>query len=212
MGSRTYIIPSDDMTLTDKTNYRVSAIAAGIARAHGTNVGSIGDDEIPGFSKLGTSEMRTAAVKNYIMGGNWPKAFDVREFRPVLDAATALDQWNTAALAVVGTAYSCLQAVAAPANPNNRYLVFYKMGCETVPMPIALAIFRKGGATGNILAQFDAEQLINHQNIEGYFSEPVVIDPAITYAVQVVCRIATGLLARVQFGCLVVEPQGQTIA
>jgi hypothetical protein len=59
---------------------------------------------------------------------------------------------------------------------------------------------------------FDLEQIINHQNVEGYFSEPVVVGPAITYAIQVLCRIATGVLARMQVGSFVIEPAGQVVA
>jgi len=212
MGSRNYIIPSDDMTLTDKTNYRISAIAAGLAKAHGTTIGNISDSEIPGFSKLGTPEQRFAAILNYLKASNFPAAFAVREFQPILDAGTVLDQWNTAALAVVGTAYSALQAIAAPANATNKVLVFYKTGVETAPMPVSRLQFRQGGAAGNIMGIFDLEQIINHQNVEGYFSEPVVVGPAITYAIQVLARIATGVLARVQVGSFVIEPAGQVVA
>ena len=157
MGSRNYIIASDDMTLTDKTNYRLSAIAAGLAKAHGTSIGSISDQEIPGFSKLGTPDQKYAAILNYLRAGNFPAAFACREFQPILDAGTALDQWNTAALAVVGTAYSVLQAIGAPANAANKILVFYRAGVESTPMPVSRLLFRQGGAAGNIMGVFDLE-------------------------------------------------------
>jgi len=59
---------------------------------------------------------------------------------------------------------------------------------------------------------FDLEQLVNRLETDGYFSEPVIIDPTATYAVQVTCRVATGVLARVQLGCFVFEPAGTVIA
>ena len=136
----------------------------------------------------------------------------VRSFENILDAGAALDQWNTAALAVVGTAYSVFQAVAAFALANNKVVVFYKVGVETLPFPVSLLTFRKGGAAGNIKAEFDLEQLVNGNTLEGYFSEPVVYDPTDLIAVQVLSRIATGVLARVQLGAWIVEPVGQRIA
>jgi CRISPR/Cas system endoribonuclease Cas6 (RAMP superfamily) len=147
-------------------------------------------------------------------GSKKPKAqsVDVREFQPILDAGAALDQWNTAALAVVGNAYSCFQAIAAPVLAANKLAVFYRVQIETVPLPVSRLIFRSGAAAGNILAEFDLEQLACEQVMVGYFSEPVVIDPTTTFAAQVLCRIATGVLARVQLGALIFEPAGSLIA
>ncbi|MDD3494175.1 MAG: hypothetical protein PHZ19_11845 [Candidatus Thermoplasmatota archaeon] len=169
-------------------------------------------DDIPGLSENMPLATRVSTITNFLKTGSIPKSLDIREMQPILDAGTALDQWNTAALAVVGTAYSALQAIAAPVNAANRVVVFWKCGIETAPSPVSRLIFRSGGAAGNILALFDLEQLVNWLVVEGYFSEPVVIDPTQTYAVQVLCRIATGVLGRVQLGAYVFEPAGQTIA
>lgn len=212
MGSRNYLIGKGSMTLTDQKDYRTKAIAALLARAHDKKIGTISDDEIPGFSSLGTADARYKAVLAFIRGGSMPAALDVREFQPVLDAGTALDQWNTAALAAVGTAYSCFQAVAAPVLAANKEAVFYKVAVETVAMPVSRLTFRSGGATGNIIAVFDLEQMIAELEWEAFFSEPVVIDPTIAFAAQVLCRVATGVLARVQLGGLIAEPHGQTVA
>ena len=136
----------------------------------------------------------------------------VRHFENILDAGAAADQWRTAALAAVGTAYSCFQAVGAPTLANNKVAVFYKVGIETTPLPISLLTFRSGGAAGNIKAEFDCEQLVNSQEVEGYFSFVVPVDPTETFAVQALCRIATGAFARVQLGAFIIEPKGQRIA
>ena len=211
MGSMKYVIPTGSMTLTDQKEYRIKAIAAGLERAAEKKIGTFSDDEIPNYASL-KSEQRYQNILGLLLSGRWPAAFDVREFQPILDAVTAADQWNTAALAAVGTAYSCLQAVPAPVMAANKLAVFYKIGVETVPMPVSRVTFRSGGAVGNILAIFDLEQLVNRLECDGYFSEPVVIDPTLTYAVQALCRIATTVLARVQLGAYIVEPAGQTIA
>jgi hypothetical protein len=212
MASRQYIIPTGSMSQSKQEDYRIKAIAAGIARAHEKKIGSIDDGEISGFSDLGTAEQRVSAVLRFLQTGGWPRAFDVREAQPLTDFGTALDQWNTAALAVVGTAYSCHQAVAAPALAANRLAVYYKVGVETVILPVSRLVFRMNAANGNIVAVFDLEQLVNRLETDGWFSEPVVIDPSQAHAVQVLCRIATGVLARVQLGCYIVEPAGTLIA
>lgn len=179
-----YIIPKDELTLTDMKAFREMAINAGIARAVALKIAST------------------------------PKELVVRSFENIFDAgqAAANDFWQTAALAVVGTAYSCFGAVAAPTLAPNKLAVFYKVGIETVPIPVSLLTFRSGGALGNITSEFDLEQLINGWVTEGYFSEVQVIDPQRQFAVQVTCRIATGALARIQLGAFIIEPIGQRIA
>lgn len=201
MGSINLLQPIDTLTLSDQKEYRLKALAAGLSRAAFKKIGSVGDNLAS-----------PAAAYSLIQSGGWPESLDCREAQPILDFGCALDQWNTAALAVVGTAYSALQAIAAPVLAANRIAVFYKIGIETVPMPISRVIIRSGGAAGNIIGVFDTEQLINHQQQVGFFSEPVVIDPTTTFAVQVLARIATSVLADVQLGCLIFEPAGTTIA
>lgn len=216
MGAINYITPSECLTLTDRKDYRIAALAAGIERAYQKKIGS--RDDIPGLSENLPVNQRVAMIAGWLKSANTPKSLDVREMQPVLDAgvvAAANDFWLTAALAVVGVAYTCFGGAApilAPVNPANRVVVFWKAGVETPTFPVGRLTFRSGGAAGNILSMFDLEQLVNWVVPEGYFSEPVVIDPTLTYAVQVLCRIATAAVARVQLGAFVFEPAGQTIA
>jgi len=177
-----YIVPKEELTITDQYKYRSDAINAAIKRA---------------------LELKIATNSGEL---------NVRSFENILDAGTALEQYNTAALAAVGTAYSCFQAVAAPILAANKLAVFYGVAIETTPSPVSLLTFRSGGAGGNIIAEFDLEQIATCQVVAGYFSEPVVIDPTRNFAVQVTARIATGVLARVQLKAFIVEPAGQRIA
>lgn len=179
---KSYVIPVRELTLSEKTSTRSLAIAAGVQRALAKAI--VGD----------------------------PSELVIRNFENILDAGTALEQWNTAALTVVGTAYTCFQAVAAPILAVNKLAVFYKVGVETIPCPVSLLTFRTGGAAGNIIAEFDLEQLVNGDEIEGYFSAPVIIDPNTVFAIQATARIATGALARVTLGALIFEPKGQRIS
>ena len=177
-----YIIPKEELTLTDQKAFRSMAVDRAVARAIALKIAGV------------------------------PSELNVRAFENILDAGTALEQWNTAALAAVGTAYSLFQAVTAVTLSTNKLAVFYGVAIETTPSPISLLTIRSGGATGNITAEFDTEQLATCDVVAGYFSEPVVIDPSRFFAVQGMCRIATGTFARIQLKALIVEPVGQRIA
>jgi hypothetical protein len=178
----------------DQKNYRQQAIITGMKHAISKSIGDESDLAL-------------------IRDGKTPESVDVRDAQNILDFGAALDQWNTAALAAVGTNYSCTQAVAAPTLAANKVAIFYKVGIETVGFPVSRLTFRSGGALGNILAIFDLEvALANRLEAEGYLSEPIVIDPTMTFAAQVMARVATAVLARVQLGCIIIEPAGQVIA
>lgn len=177
------LIPTSDLTLTDRTRLRTAAIAKGIARAIALKVIASEDEA------------------------------KVRNLQNIVDIpAIVLDQWNTAPLLVLGTAYSVFQAVAAPQLANNRLAVFYKVGVETAPIPVSTLAFREGVAAGTTYAIFDLEQLANSLEPEGYFSEPPVYDPLRVMNIVVTARIATGLAARVILGAYIIEPGGPVIS
>lgn len=180
-GTLCTMIGRDDLTTSQREQFRNRAIQAG----------------------------RDYAVRKAIATD--PKALDARDWQNVIDAGTALEQWRTAALAVVGTAYTCFQAVGVPVLAANKVAVFYAVGIEDVPLPVSQLIFRTGGATGNILYQMDLERMVNNLECVGYFSEPVVIGPTQPFAVQVVARLATGVFARVQLFAYTIEPKGLTV-
>jgi len=211
MGSRQYIVPLDEMTLSDIKTYKMQALAAGIKRSYERKIASWDAGEIvdPG-AQAGVPSYD--AIYRFMQNGGWPAGLDVRDMQPILDAATALDQWNTAALAAVGTAYSCFQAVAAPAigQRANKIVVFYGIAIETSPLPISRLTFRRNTAAGTIVADFDLEPLAVMDKMVGLFSEPVVWDENSAYAMQALCRIATGAAARVIPLNFVFEPAGQT--
>jgi hypothetical protein len=203
MGTRQYIVPADLMTVTDMKDYRVGALAAGIRRALDKGIG------IPQPDWEG---LDVKAIKNKILAGGWPSQLDVFEFQPILHAGAALDQWNTAALAAVGTAYSMFQAIAAPAAALriNKIVVFYGITIETVPLPVSRIIFRRNGAAGITISEYDLEPLAVMERLMGFFSEPTVIDNDQAFAAQVLARIATGAAARVQLMNFIFEPAGLT--
>ena len=211
MSSRTYIIPVGAMTLTDQKDYRINAISAAIERASQKKIGSI-SDEIPGYSLLGSMQQRIDSITNWLRLGNTPKSIDVREPQPALDFACVIDDWQTPALAAVNTFYTIFNGVVAPTLNAVRIAVWYGVAVETAAFPVSRLTWRTGGAAGNIIAEFDLEQLINRLESIGFFSEPVIFDPTLPYSGTVRCRIATGLLSRVQPMGFIIEPAGTTNA
>ncbi|MDP3379843.1 MAG: hypothetical protein Q8S53_15870 [Brevundimonas sp.] len=198
------------MTLSERKDYRLGALAAGVVRAFDKKIGAWNVDELGPESPR--PEDRIKVVKSFIAGGGWLASLDVREFQPVLDAVAALDQWNTAPLLVAGTEYSVFQAAAAPvaAARINKVVVWFKVGVETAAFPVSWLIHRKNAIAGTVIARFDLEQLVNEETPVGYFSEPVIWDPDMAYVMNVTARIATGVLARVQPTAFVFETAGRT--
>lgn len=199
MGSRNYLINVNDMSYTDRANYKLSALAAGIDRCAIKGVGDVYSD-MPELQNIlvANHKDRVDLIKTRLATGWWPPSLTQRELTPALNgdltAATALDSWLTAALAAVGTFYSCFQAVASPQLAQSKLMVLYGMSVDStgVPLPISRIVIRKGGATGNISAQYDTEEQEIRQDVDAFFSEPQVIDPQQSFAVQVRCRNATG--------------------
>lgn len=177
-----YLLPRERLTLMDEKVYMTAARDAGVAKALSHSIA-------PG-----------------------PDQLDVRQPQNILDFACPLDQWNTAALAVVGNQYSCFQNQPNPTLANNRVLVFYGVCIETVPCPVSLLTFRSGTLTGIPVAVFDLEPLFTCELLMGFFTQPVVFGPGRMFAAQVTARIATGLLARVQLLGFTIEPKGITMA
>lgn len=219
MASRNYLVISNDMTFTDKKDYRLTALAAGLERCGIKNIGDINGD-IPGLQAVPQTDKaaRVNFIKAFIETGKWPKSIDQRELMFLagndLVVATALDSWLTAALAAVGTFYSCFQAVAAPQLAVGKLMVCYGVSVDSaaVPLPVSRLMFRRGGAAGNIQAQFDMEQMQVRQEVDAFFSEPVIIDPQDPFAIQVRCRNATAAAEIVHIHNFLFEAAGQTIA
>jgi len=188
------------MSLIDQKEYRLGVLAAGLNACMDHSIGAIAD-EIPGLAPGMTKDQRIATILTYIkIKKEWPESVDMAEFQPVADLvlpAVALDEWWTAPLTAVGTAFSCFQAIPAPTVPAGRLVVFFGVSINTVPPPVSRLVFRHGAATGNILAVFNLEDLYARLEMSGFFSEPVVILPNQTFAAQARCSVLTNVAARV---------------
>lgn len=183
MYKTSYLIPKDECTLTDMKTFRTKAIGAAIARSIEKKVVGISDELV------------------------------IRPFENVADGATGVEAWLTQPLLVIGNTYSVFGAGALFVTmAANKLAVFYKVGIFTAPNPVSLLQFRSGGVAGNIIAEFDCEQMTNAHTTEAYYSEPVILEPSQVYAAQVTATIATGLAAKVILAGWTLEPKGQRIA
>ena len=217
MASRNYLIMSNDMTLSDKKEYRLNALAGGLERCGLKGIGDIKAD-IPGLATIPDANKvsRVKLIHDFIATGQWPRSIDQRELAPLTDfvAAAAQDSWLTVALAAVGVAVSALNALVAYTLPAGRLMICYAVSVESaaVPMPVSRLIFRRGGVAGNIQAQFDMEPMGIRLEVDAFFSEPVVIDPQDLFAIQVLPRVATLAGERVHIHNFLFESSGGVIA
>jgi len=203
MASRNYLVMANDMSLSDKKGYRLTALAAGLERCGIKGIGSI-EADVPGLETIPAAKtaLRVAHIKSLIATGEWPKSIDQRELAPLTDFVlpAAQDSWLTVAL-TVGGVVSALNALAAYTLLVGKLMVCYGVSVESavVPMPVSRLIFRRGGVGGNIQAQFDMEPMGVRMETDAFFSEPVVIDPQDLFSIQVVGRaiVAGGAIVHV---------------
>jgi hypothetical protein len=218
MASRNYLVMSVDMTLTDKKEYRLNALAAGLERCAIKGIGDINAD-IPGLQAIpdAQKQARVKLIHDFIVTGMWPRSIDQRELAPLTDLAAPLpaqDSWLTAALAVGAPAVSALNAQVAYTLVVGKLMVCFGVSVESaiVPMPVSRLIFRRGGAAGNIQAQFDMEPMGVRLEVDAFFSEPVVIDPQDLFAIQVLGRAVVAAGARVHVHNFLFESSGLVVA
>lgn len=228
MASRNYLVMSNDLSLMDKRELRQTALAAGLERCSTASIGNINADIPNNWDEKGAlglqsipeseKERRVALIKSYIATGMWPSSIDQRELMFLagndLVVATAIDSWLTAPLAAVGAFYSCFQAVAAPQLVQGKLMVCYGVSVESVAalLPVSRLLFRRGGAAGNIQAQFDMEPMGVRLEVDAFFTEPVVIDPQEVFAIQVRASLATGIAEKVHIHNFLFESAGTVIA
>lgn len=184
------IIPSTQMTLTEKMRLRKDAIDKGILTAQR----ELNKDK----SQLEYRHAQTALDFGTV-GRNW---------------------WASANLAVVNTYYSMFTTLAAPAvglTPtlaNNKVAVFYNASIATSPNPVSLLQFAMGavGSVSRNMAVFDLEQIENQDIVEGYFSSPLVYIPQDILNISVLAKRATAAPGNIILGCIIIEPKGVVTA
>lgn len=189
----TYIIPTEEIALSEQSRLRAAAVAAGRLRA--ADLWKLSDNQL---------DDREA---NYVNDFIAPMA-------PALIAGLA--GWLTQPFLAAGTQYSVFATntgvAVAPICPTNQIWVFYKAAVLTVsgPDPAGTLQFRKGIAA-NLICQVELESLYGKDVQDGYFSNPVTYQNPDQATVLVTCRAALGAVGcRVKLGCIVIENRQNT--
>jgi hypothetical protein len=218
MASRNYLVNTEDLSLTDRKEYKLAALSAGIERCAIKSVGSPNAD-IPGLEGIPAADLegRTAHIRKYILTGNWPRSIDQRELatgpaaiRTDFVVPTVAAEGLTAPLILANTWYSCFQAVAAPQLLVGKLLVIYGVCVTTVPIPVTYLQFLRGT---NVQAVFDLQTQEARLAFDAFFSEPVVFDPQDIFAAQVLTNaVPLGAVAQVHLHNFLFEKAGDTIA
>jgi hypothetical protein len=220
MASRNYLVNTEDLSLTDRKEYKLAALAAGIERCAIKNVGSPNAD-IPELEAIPSAEYtaRIAHIRKYILTGAWPRSIDQRELATgpaairtdfTAATATAAAEGLTAPLILANAWYSCFQAVVAPQLLVGKLLVIYGVCVTTVPIPVCYLQFLRGT---NVQAVFDLQTQEARLAFDAFFSEPVVFDPQDVFAAQVLSNaVPLGAAAQVHLHNFLFEKAGDTIA
>jgi len=186
-----YVISTNEITLTDIKGFRGASVEAGIARA----------------LALGLARSRDELI--------------VREALPATDFGTAtgwaLEFYSNPAIAAAGwgSPFSTGALPAfAPTLANSKVAVFYKFSDWSANPAIAAIRFRIGGtgATTKVVYQ---TQLITGTKLEPdmYFTEPVVYDPQDVVYIEVYYTGAVAVGAEdFAFGCYITERAGANVS
>ena len=187
-----YVIPTNELTLTDIKNFKSNAIEAGIFRA----------------LKLGVAAVREELV--------------VREAFPFDDLGGAAVGWTTNEYLsmLIPAANAWCSAFSAGALPGTQrqlattqVAVFYKFA-DTEQNPVVTGVrFRKGAGGATTLGSFFL-QLPTESKLEPdvYFNEPVVYDPQSWLFIEIYPTGNLGNQESIPFGCFIIEPTGGTVS
>lgn len=184
------IVPSEELTLTDKKAYCSRALEAGIKRAEAKAIGTRGE----------------------LVHRHAELALDFGQ-------AAAVNRWFTQVLAAAPGPYTvfsgALGVALVPQLANNKVAVFYKASILSTPNPFTILRFGLGptaGAPTTTKAHLDLEQLEGYLVAIGFFSEPLTYDPQDWVNVCVENKINTGAQEVLVLSCYIVEPVGGTIS
>ena len=187
-----YVVPTNELTLSDIRQFKADGIKAGITRA----------------LALGLARTESELV--------------VRTGLPLTDFGTAATGWqiesyNGPIIAAAGWG-SVFQFGAlpgsAPTLANSKIAVFYKFANWSAAPTITAIRFRIGGTGATTKAMYFL-QLETGAKLEPdvYFSEPVVYDPQDVVYIEAYYAAAVAAGAeQFAFGCYVIERLGATIS
>lgn len=186
-----YVIPTNELTLTDMQRFRGGAIEAGIQRA----------------LSLGIARVREELV-----------ARDAFPFTDLGTAATGwqTDQYQTMAIPAIN-AWCAAFGVALPASAfqlgRAQVVVFYKFA-DIDDTPFITGVRFREGATGASTKAAFFIQLESWAKLEPdvYFSEPVVYDPDDFLYIEVYPIGNLNNQQNIAFGAYIIERTGGTVS
>lgn len=187
-----YIVPTNELTLTDIKAFRSAAVEAGIIRA----------------LALGLARTRDELI--------------VRSGLPLTDFGTALTGWqiesyNGPVIAAAGWGspfqFGALPG-SAPVLANSKVAVFYKFADWSGAPTITGVRFRVGGTGATTKASFFM-QLETGAKLEPdvYFTEPVIYDPQDVVYIEAYYNAAVAVGVELfAFGTFIIERAGATVS
>jgi hypothetical protein len=187
-----YIVPTNELTLTDIKAYRAAAIEAGIIRALALGLARTRDELVCRYA-LPNTDFGTAAT-----------GWQIEQYRnPAIAAAGWGSPFDGGAL-----------PVWAPTLANSKVAVFFKFAdYDTAPTIMGIR-FRVGGTGATTKASFFL-QLETGAKLEPdvYFTEPVVYDPQDVVYIEAYYNGPVGALGEdFAFGCFIIERLGANIS
>ena len=147
MYGTSYIVPVDNMTLTDQKSYKQKAMAAGLARM---------------------IDLKLATTMEDLL---------IRAIRPNADfgvgvGAAAEENWRFN-LAVGANA----NAITVAVRPANEIIVFFGIDNWDANPEVTMVTFKTAAAGGTTKMMVDTQLCRGYLNSAGFLSEPVVYDP-----------------------------------
>jgi len=188
-----YVVPTNELTLTDIKAFRSAAVEAGIARALALGVAR-SRDELVVRGALPSTDFSVAAATGWAL----------EQYRnPIIAAAGWGSAFDTGALPAF-----------APVLANSKVAVFYKFADYSAAPVVTGVRFRVGGTGATTRASFFL-QLETGAKLEPdvYFTEPVVYDPQDVVYIELYYAAAVAALAeQFAFGAYVIERLGATVS
>ena len=187
-----YIIPTNELTLSDMRQFRAEAVEAGIVRALALGLART-RGELVVRSALPLTDFGAPAL-----------GWNLERYQgPAIVAAGWGSVFNTGALPLF-----------APTLANSKVAVFFKFADYSIAPAITGIRFRVGGTGATTKASFFL-QLETGAKLEPdvYFSEPVVYDPQDVVFIEAYYAVPVAVLAeQFAFGAFVIERLGANIS
>lgn len=189
-----YVVPTNELTLTDIKTYKTAAVRAGIVRALALGLARTEEELI---------------VRQALPNTDFPLGWFQEEYRNPVVAAAGWGCPFDLNLAGAGVLPG-----NAPVLANSKVAVFYKFADYTAAPVVTGVRFRVGGTGATTKGIFQI-QLDTNSKLEPdiYFTEPVVYDPQDVVFIELYYTAAVGVGAeQFAFGCFITERAGSNVS